>query len=123
MRVDKYLWCIRAFKTRSLATKACVAGQVLVGDEIVKAARGIKEGEVIKVRKLPIWRHYKVIDIPKSRVGAKLVADFTKDITPEDELERLEMHQIAMKFERQRGLGRPTKRERRDIDRFRDDDV
>jgi len=118
MRIDKYLWCIRVFKTRSLASKACVAGQVKIADEEVKASRTIKVNDVIDVRKLPIWRSYQVVDIPKSRVGAKLVADYSKEVTSADELEKFEMHQLSRKFERERGTGRPTKRERRNIDRF-----
>ena len=121
MRIDKYLWAIRLFKTRSLASKACAAGQVLYKDEASKASRNIQPGDIIKVKKLPIWRHYEVIAFPKSRVGAKLVPDYSKEVTPAKELELFEMHQLAAKFDRQRGSGRPTKRERRDLDQYKDD--
>lgn len=117
MRVDKYLWCIRVFKTRSKATQACRENRVTVNGEHVKPAREIKAGEEITVRKGAIHFAWKVIDTPKSRVGAALVPDYATDITPEEERTKLLMIREGHN-QRPRGVGRPTKRDRRDIDRF-----
>lgn len=119
MRMDKYLWAIRLFKTRSMATKACNAGHVRVEGSEVKPARDARIGEIIEVKKLPIWRSYKVLDLPKSRVGAKLVPDYMVETTTEEELEQYEIWKLAQKDNRPRGVGRPTKRERRTIDKFK----
>jgi len=121
MRVDKYLWAIRVFKTRSLASKACAAGHVVFEDAPTKASRILKEGAELKVKKLPIWRSYKVLALPKSRIGAKLVPEYVVEITSDEELERYEMHLVAQKASRLRGTGRPTKKERRDLDQFKPD--
>ncbi len=120
MRIDKYLWCVRIFKTRSLATKAVNDGWVRIEGQEVKASRDVKPNEIIEVRRLPIWRSYRVLAIPKSRVGAKLVADYLKEITTPEELEKYEVWQLSQKNNRAKGLGRPTKRERRDMERWKD---
>lgn len=120
MRIDKYLWTIRVFKTRSLASKACNAGHVKIEGDEVKPARTLKGGEVIEVKKLPIWRKYEVVAFPKSRVGAKLVPDYTKEVTDAIELEKFEMHKLDQRDQRPKGEGRPTKRDRRDMDRLMD---
>lgn len=119
MRIDKYLWTIRQFKTRSQATQAVKNGQVLIDEKPVKAAAELKGGEHIRVKHNPIWRAIEVIAFPKSRVGAKLVADYAKDITPESELEKLEMIKLSPGFDRPKGLGRPTKKERRTLDKWK----
>jgi ribosome-associated heat shock protein Hsp15 len=113
MRVDKYLWAIRVFKTRSLASSACREGKVVVGDSKVKPARMIKEDEIVHVRKGAVTFSYKVIALPKSRVGATLVKDYSLEVTPQSELDKLEMIRLQY-VERPKGLGRPTKRDRRD---------
>lgn len=118
MRVDKYLWAIRAFKTRTLAAQSCKAGKVSIDDEVVKPSREVKQHDIISVRKGAITFMYKVVDIPKNRVGAKLVPDYAIDCTPQEELDKLEMIKEAQKQFRWKGLGRPTKKDRRDIDKF-----
>lgn len=112
MRIDKYLWAIRVFKTRSLASAACREGKVSVDESKVKPARTVKEGEVLQVRKGAVHFSYKVIALPKSRVGAPLVKDYMVDVTTKEELEKLEMIKLAH-IDRPKGLGRPTKRDRR----------
>lgn len=119
MRIDKFLWCTRKFKTRSKATEACKKGQVKLNDNEIKPASEVKVGDSFSIRVLPIWKTYEVLDIPKSRVGAKLVDSLIKETTSWEELEKLEVHLLAMRHERPRGAGRPTKRERRDIDRLK----
>lgn len=117
MRVDKYLWCIRVFKTRSIATDACKENRVSVNGDTVKPAREVKIGEKITIRKGAIHFECKVVAIPKSRVGAAIVVDYATDITSEEELEKLKMIREG-ENQRPKGVGRPTKRDRRDIDRF-----
>lgn len=120
MRIDKYLWCIRVFKTRSIGTEQCKLGKVFLNEELIKPSREVKVGEVIKVRKGPINFSYEVIAFPTSRVGAKLVSLYCKDVTSPEELERLERIKLQMNYDRPRGLGRPTKKERRLLDDFMD---
>ncbi len=118
MRIDKFLWAVRLFKTRSLATEACKAGKILINDQTLKPSREVKEGEEIKVKKIPIWRTYRVKALLKSRVGAKLVGDYIEETTPEEEVKKLELHKLAEQFDRTKGTGRPTKKERRDIEKY-----
>ncbi|MFZ6052703.1 RNA-binding S4 domain-containing protein [Halocola ammonii] len=118
MRVDKYLWAVRVFKTRSLATKECKQGRISIDDAAVKPSREVKEGEVVDVRKGPITHSYKVLDFPKSRVGAKLVEDFMQEVTSDEQKEKMEKIKLAQKGQRRRGMGRPTKKDRRDINKF-----
>jgi ribosome-associated heat shock protein Hsp15 len=118
MRIDKYLWCIRLFKTRSIATTACKKGQVKIDDINLKPSREIFGGETIIVRKNQINYKIKVLDIPESRVGAKLVDLYRKDLTPKEEFERTELLKFAKDYYRKKGTGRPTKKDRRDIDDY-----
>ena len=118
MRIDKYLWCIRLFKTRSLATEACKTKKVLLKEETVKPAKEISVGDLIEVRRQGIWMAYRVEALPKSRLGAKLVPDYVSDVTPEEELQKLENIKNSRVHGRDKGLGRPTKKERRDLDEF-----
>jgi ribosome-associated heat shock protein Hsp15 len=118
MRIDKYLWCIRVYKSRSQATEQCGLGKVFMNNEAVKASRDLKPGDLITVRKGAILFSYKVKDFPKARLGAKLVGDFMEDVTSVEERKKLEIILLERVHDRPRGLGRPTKRERRDIDRF-----
>ncbi len=119
-RIDKWLWMLRIFKTRSLATEECKKGRVRVNDAEVKPSKEVKLGDTITVRKSPVVYSYIVKGIPKSRVGAKLVLDFLENITPEDELVKLEPGFMAFQGYRKRGQGRPTKKERRTLDDLRD---
>lgn len=120
MRVDKFLWAVRLFKTRRLAAEACATNKVLVNEEPCKPGKEVKTGTLISIRKPPIWRSYKVTDFPKSRVGAKLVPDYILETTSKEDLELLESVQLANKKNRIEGRkGRPTKKDRRDLDRFK----
>lgn len=117
-RIDKWLWSVRLFKTRSLATEACKRGYVQIQGMNVKPSRAIKAGDVITVRRNPIVCTYKVLSAIQNRVGAKLVPDHMADITTPEQLELLELARLAAQNGRERGSGRPTKKERRDIDDF-----
>ena len=120
VRIDKWLWAVRLFKTRTLATEECKKGRVTIDGISVKPSRIHKPGDIIKVRKNPVTYSYKVIAITGKRVGAKLVHEFSLDITPPEELKILEMKQLMGSFDRDRGTGRPTKKDRRDIDRLQE---
>jgi ribosome-associated heat shock protein Hsp15 len=117
-RADKFLWAIRVFKTRALATEACKKGKILIDGIPAKASRLVKKGNTIEVKKLPVVYSYIVKDIPKSRVSAKLVIDFVQDITSPEELKKLRQNESFF-VKRDRGTGRPTKKERRTIDKLR----
>ncbi len=122
MRIDKFIWTVRLYKTRTLATKECKQNRVLVNNEFVKPSRELQIGDEITLKKGAIFFSYKVLEFTKSRVGAKLVADFVKDITPIEELEKMELIKQANKISRNKGQGRPTKRERRAINKYLDDE-
>ena len=119
-RIDKYLWAVRLFKTRSLAAEACKKGKVMIDGQPVKSSRMVKIGDVISIKELPIVKQHKVIDISGKRMGAKLTPGFIEEITPEEDKEFLRLTQMANKLNRPRGMGRPTKRERRDLDQLFD---
>ena len=123
MRIDKYIWCVRLQKTRSRAIKFIEAGNVKInGEETKKASREIRIDQTFSIRVKPIWRTWKVIGIPKSRVGAKLVSDLVREITSEEDLAILEEVQRQNRQNRLKGvLGRPTKKNRRDLDDFWED--
>jgi len=118
VRIDKWLWAVRIFKTRSQATEACKKGHVTIGDSVIKASREVHVGEVIKVRKAPITKSFKVLALSGKRMGAKLVTDFAEDVTPPEETELLEMQKHMRWSVREKGTGRPTKKDRRDLDDF-----
>mgnify|MGYP000047111737 FL=1 len=118
MRVDKYLWCIRYFKTRSLATEACKKGHVRINDSQVKPAREVYATDKITVRKNQINYIVQVIDTPKNRVGAKLVDIYRKDLTPKEAFEHLDLLKYSKDYYRKKGTGRPTKKDRRDIEDY-----
>lgn len=120
VRVDKWLWAVRVFKTRSQATEACKKGRVSVGDLPVKASREVQAGEVVKVRGNPITRSFKVLEVADKRMSAKLTAGFVEDITPQEELDVIEMQKHMNWNIRERGTGRPTKKDRRNLDDFFD---
>jgi len=118
VRIDKYLWAIRAFKTRSEATEACKGGRVKVGGLNAKPSRDVSPGEVITIRKGAITYTYKVLRPLEVRVGAKLVPDYAEDLTPEEEKARLHAPVETFFVTRERGTGRPTKKERREMDQL-----
>lgn len=122
MRIDKYLWCIRYFKTRTIATNACKKGHVKINGDGVKPSREIFPQDVIDVRKNQINYKIQVLDFPPSRVGAKLVAIYALDITPKENLEKLDLLKYSKDYYRKKGTGRPTKKDRREIDDYLDDD-
>ncbi|MBM1106613.1 RNA-binding S4 domain-containing protein [Aurantibacter crassamenti] len=118
MRIDKFLWCTRYFKTRNQATEACKKGRVKMNEQVVKPARDVFPMDKIIVRKNQIDYQFQVTDIPASRVGAKLVDIYRKDITPKEAFEHAELLKHAKEHYRKRGTGRPTKKDRRDIDDY-----
>ena len=121
MRIDKYLWCIRIFKTRSIATTACKKGQVKIDNKSIKPSKEVFGDELILVRKNQINYQIKVLDLPESRVGAKLVDLYRKDLTPKEEFEKTALLKFSKDYYRKKGAGRPTKKDRRDIDNYQDD--
>jgi ribosome-associated heat shock protein Hsp15 len=120
MRIDKWLWAVRIFKTRSLAADACEKGKVLIDDAAVKASRMVKGGEVITIKKEQFRLQYKILALTENRLSAKLASDYCSDCTPNEELERLKLHVLALRSYRNHGEGRPTKKERRALDSFLD---
>jgi ribosome-associated heat shock protein Hsp15 len=120
MRIDKYLWSIRLFKTRSIATDACKKGHIKMVDKKCKPSKEVYGNEVILVRKNQINYKIQVLDIPESRVGAKLVDLYRKDLTPKEEFDKTEMLKYSKDYYRKKGIGRPTKKDRRDIEDYYD---
>lgn len=121
VRIDKFLWAVRIFKTRSIASDACNKGRVLINGAQTKPSKEVKGGETITVRKPPVVYSYKVITILKSRVSAKLVPEYIEDNTSVEELDKLKVNETLF-FQRDRGTGRPTKRDRRVIDKLKNND-
>ena len=121
MRIDKFLWCVRYYKTRTLATTACKKGQVRISQEIVKPSREVYATDIIELRKNQINYKLKVNDIPPNRVGAKIVDLYRTDITPKEQFEAQELLKYSKDYYRKKGAGRPTKKDRRDIDDYTDD--
>ncbi|MGA1226940.1 MAG: RNA-binding S4 domain-containing protein [Tamlana sp.] len=121
MRIDKYLWCMRYYKTRTLATTACKKGQVRINQDIAKPGREVYAQDIIELRKDQINYKLTVNDIPESRVGAKLVDIYRTDITPKEQFEAKELLKYSKDYYRKKGSGRPTKKDRRDIDDFTDE--
>ncbi len=117
-RIDKFLWSVRLYKTRSQAADACKNGRILINNSPLKPSRTVEPGDILIIKKMPVIYTFRCISIPPSRVGAKLVADFIENLTPEEELHKLEIKAGFNSGHRRRGAGRPTKRERRDLDRF-----
>lgn len=118
VRVDKWLWAVRIFKTRSVAADACKKGRVMINGVSLKPSRNIREGDVIQVKKAPATFSFKVIALAEKRMGAKLVPDFMENVTPPEQYEILELNKLSGYVDRQRGAGRPTKKERRDLESF-----
>ena len=122
MRIDKYLSCTRYFKTRSIATEACKKGHIKINGANIKPSKEVYIGEKITVRKNQINYQLEVIDIPPSRVGAKLVDLYRKDITPKEAFENQDLLKYSKDYYRKKGIGRPTKKDRRDLDEYVDDE-
>lgn len=121
VRVDKWLWAMRIFKTRSMATEACKKGHVSIGDLKVKPSKMVQVNEILKVRKAPITKSLKILALAEKRMSAKLIVDFVEDVTPPEETELLEMQKNMRWLARDRGTGRPTKKDRRELDDFFED--
>ena len=119
-RIDKWLWAVRIYKTRAMATEACAGGKVKIDGNTVKASRKIQPGDIVQARKGVVKYVYKIRRIAEKRMGAKLVNDFLEDMTPEDELAKLKSVQKQPVHTREKGEGRPTKRERRKMDKYRE---
>lgn len=117
-RIDKWLWAVRIFKTRTIATDACKKGRICIGDITAKPARMVKVGDIVKVRKPPVTYSFRVLALTENRLGAKLVPDYMENITPRSELDLLEVVKISGFIDRRKGLGRPTKREGRQLHQF-----
>ena len=119
-RIDKWMWATRIFKTRTIAAEACKKGRVTIGGSQVKAARMVRPGDVIQVKKAPITYSFKVLQTIEKRVGAKLTPEYLENVTTPDQYELLEMSKISGFVNRARGTGRPTKKDRRELEGFTD---
>ena len=122
VRVDKYLFAMRIYKTRSIATDACKCGRVKMNGVELKPSRVFHVGDIFTVRKGPITYTYRILQLSENRVGAKMVPNYMEDITPPEQLEILELARYAAQSGRDRGTGRPTKKDRREIEQFFSDD-
>lgn len=120
-RIDKWLWCMRVFKTRTIATDACKKGRISVGGVAVKPSRTVKPGDVIDVKKPPVTYTFRVKAIASGRLGARLVPEYLENITAPSQYELLEMTKISGFVDRHKGLGRPTKRDSRELSRFKEE--
>jgi len=116
IRIDKWLWAVRIFKTRSLASEACRTGKVKILGQVIKPSHEVKTGEVINISFPPMVKTIKVVELATSRVSARLVPDLMADLTPEEEYLKLKRDNQLNFESRERGIGRPTKRERREIE-------
>lgn len=123
MRIDKYLWCVRYYKTRNMATEACKKNHISVNGQVAKSSKEVFPMDKITIRKDQINYQLTVLDIPQNRVGAKLVDIYRKDETPKEAFEHLELLKLSKEHYRTKGQGRPTKKDRRDIEGFYDDDT
>ncbi|MDR0824150.1 MAG: RNA-binding S4 domain-containing protein [Prevotella sp.] len=121
VRIDKWLWAVRLFKTRSIAIEACKKGRITIKGVTAKPSRMIKAGDIIDVRRPPIIYSFEVLNLTENRMGAKLVPEFMKDVTSSSQLEILELSKMNGFVDRARGTGRPTKKDRRELDQFAED--
>jgi len=121
MRIDKFLWCVRYYKTRSIATTACKKGHIKVNGNTVKPSRDVYATDKIELRKNQINYQLTVNDLPPNRVGAKLVDIYRTDTTPKEQFKAQELLKYSKDYYRKKGVGRPTKKDRRDIDGFYDE--
>lgn len=122
VRIDKWLWAVRIFKTRTISTEAIKKGRVTIGPDAIpaKPSRMIKVGDTINVRKPPVTYTFRVLALTENRLGAKLVPEYMENITPKDQLDLLEVVKISGFVDRRKGLGRPTKKEGRELSKFTD---
>lgn len=118
VRIDKFLWSVRIYKTRSIATDACKKGRIFINDTPAKSSRTVSVGDMIIVKKPPVIYLYKVKELLSNRVGAKLVENYIENLTSEEELQKLDVNSQVIFVRRDRGTGRPTKKERRDLDKL-----
>ncbi len=121
IRIDKFLWAVRIFKTRSIAADACSKGRIIINEIHVKPARLVTNNEILLVKKPPVNYTFRIIEPIENRVSAKLVEKYITDLTPEDEKAKLNIHQSGITGYRDKGTGRPTKKERRLIDRWQEE--
>lgn len=121
IRLDKFLWATRIFKTRTIATEACKKGRVSIGCANAKPSRPVQIGEIIEVRKPPITYSFKVLDLAENRMGAKLVPQYLENVTPPEQYELIEMIRLSGFVNRAKGEGRPTKRDGRELKKFTDE--
>ena len=117
-RIDKWMWAVRIFKTRTIAAEACKKGRISINGALAKAARTVKPGDVIQVRKPPVTYSFKVLQPIEKRVGAKLVAEMMENVTTPEQYELLEMSRVSGFVNRAKGTGRPTKKDRRSMEEF-----
>ena len=118
VRIDKWMWATRIFKTRTIAAEACKKNRVMIQEVNVKASRMIKVGDVIQVRKPPITYSFKVLEVTERRMGAKMVPQYLENVTSADQYEILELNKISGFVDRAKGMGRPTKKDRRELEQF-----
>ena len=121
VRIDKFMWATRIFKTRTIATDACKKGRIAIDGVTIKPSRMVKVGDVIQVRKPPVTYSFRILALAQNRMGAKLVPGYLENITPPEQYELLEMVKIRGFIDRQKGLGRPTKKEGRELSKFTED--
>ena len=121
IRLDKFLWATRIFKTRTIATEACKKGRVSIGGANAKPSRPVQIGEIIEVRKPPITYSFKVLDLAENRMGAKLVPQYLENVTPPEQYELIEIIRLSGFVNRAKGEGRPTKRDGRELKKFTDE--
>lgn len=121
-RIDKWLWAVRIFKTRTIAAEACKKGRISINGNPSKASKTVKDGDTVQVRKAPVTYTFRVLQAIENRVGAKFVPEMMENLTTPDQYELLEMNRIGGFVRRAAGLGRPTKKDRRDMDDFLDTD-
>jgi ribosome-associated heat shock protein Hsp15 len=118
MRIDQYLWCVRIFKSRNIASNACKNGKIKINNQNVKPSREILPLDNFKVKREKFWISYKVLDIPKNRLGAKLVGLYCLETTDNEVLNQKELDRLTSRVQRDEGSGRPTKKQRREIDDY-----
>ncbi|MDO5616679.1 MAG: S4 domain-containing protein [Cruoricaptor ignavus] len=118
MRIDKFLWSVRIYKTRNIASEEIKKNRISIGENAVKSSKEVKEGDIIKIRKNQIDYKIKVLQIPKSRIGAKLVPEHIIDMTDKEQYEILKLRRMQQDYYRIKGEGRPTKKDRREIDYY-----
>ncbi|HNZ71845.1 MAG TPA: RNA-binding S4 domain-containing protein [Prolixibacteraceae bacterium] len=120
VRIDKWLFAVRIFKTRTIATDECNKGRITIEGMNVKPSREVRIGDVIEIRKPPITYKFKVLQLAEKRMGAKLVPEFAEDLTTKEQFEIIEMQRMVQWSGREKGTGRPTKKDRRDMEDFLD---